>query len=239
MEMMELSEKDIDIIDKHLAGQLSKDEDIYFNFRMSDGIFTDEVLLKKDLFNAYQSMEFDAQKIKLKQLEVNLKPSKPSRSGSLGWALIGIMLMISLALLYFINRGQNETDLLYASYYKPYPNVVSPIQRSTGVEYDVFQLYELGRYDEALVGYEDPISENEEFYKALTMMASNQFENCKTIFENIITVESKYAKAAEWYLALTYLKLEDKTNCINILQKIEVEKTHPYQRNAAILRRKI
>ena len=235
---MALNEKDINIIDKYLRSRLTEEENRYIEERKGDSQFAKELLLKSDMSAVYGSLEMDEHKEKLQVLEAGLKTQKnpPVKSNNyLRWAIASLV-VIATIILYFLLTKKDKPSVLYASYYKPYPNVVSPLDRSVDGNKDIYQLYESGDYSNALSQIDpDSSDENQQFYYALSLLGSGQANAAITALIAIGNSASRYKLASEWYLAMTYLKLKDEKSCITILNKIVNNMDHPFRSEAESL----
>lgn len=58
------------------------------------------------------------------------------------------------------------------------------------------------------------------FYYGVALLQSNETGRARTILNRLYAGESAFKNEAAFYLALSYLKEDDKTTCINWLQKI-------------------
>lgn len=239
---MALNEKDIEVIDKSLRGILTKEESIYLAKRKDDPLFEKELLLKSDMFAVYQSLEMEEGKRKLQVLEGYMKSNKNgTKKNSTYRGLIILMFIILAAILsYFIIFQKDNSSVLYASYYNPYPNVVSPIDRNSTEERDAYQLYEAGEYSGAIVMFENALpDENQQFFYALSLIGDGQIEDARRAMTEISNSTSRYRSPAEWYLAMCHLRLKDKASCINVLEEIEKNNNHPYRNQAKELREQL
>ena len=124
------------------------------------------------------------------------------------------------------NRVQSND--LFSEYFKPYPNVLAPITRSSNASStnlsDVMSLYDTKQYDKAILGFnqliEEPVLKNEIlFYKGVALLAKGEAAEALYHFELMEEVSS-FNDQRKWYLSLAYIQLEDVDNAVVLLHEI-------------------
>ena len=240
---MALTEKDYYIIDKYLTSNLNSEEQDYFESQATNTEFKNELSYKIDLQQATTSVGRSRKKEVLQKLEQDIQAQNSEVVNSnIKWILLAAAILI-LAILYLLFNASkaNSSDQIFAQYFKPYPNVVSVIKRDdpdTDVKADPFIDYEQGNYDKAIKGFQqlDSLKMEAAFYQAIALLAQQSYEEAESMLIQISKDKSnRFQKAAEWYLALTSLKLKKNQAFEVILKKIIIEADHPFHENAKSL----
>jgi len=143
-------------------------------------------------------------------------------------ATVAILIGIGLGYIFF--SGQTDYQDIYADNFEAYPNVVSPTVRghSNTDNQDMqsaFRLYDSQQYAKAahLFGelYKDTQKDYAYFYEAVSLMAAGQTDKAVSNLEQHQWIApEKYQTNAQWYVALGYLKLENKEKSIIYLKKV-------------------
>ena len=158
---------------------------------------------------------------------------------------MGIAASIALVMgaTYFVLfSGQTDPQQLYAQYYKPYPNIVAPAQRSdSNTPNPGLALYEAGNYTEALKVFNQQMAEgNDEaymlFYAGVAALNTNEESDAIAYFEKVIHQQNEtFANPAQWYLGLTHLKLGQNKEAVRIFEEIKASGNDYSQRASEIL----
>ena len=141
---------------------------------------------------------------------------------------------------------------LYNEYFKPYPNEVIPFTRGEEVpenfahfsqeEYNLvaraMKHYQRGNYKEASELFEKHVERKKEnadliFYKGIAQLKSGKEKQAKENLNYILDIKGvDFQQEAQWYMALTYLKMNDVDSAREILNKISETPGHPYRNKA-------
>lgn len=149
-------------------------------------------------------------------------------------AIAGIILVGSL---FILNSGNSSVEL-FDKYYKVYPNVVSPSERSgSTVDQDqVWQLYESGQYEQALPLFTEQLARNPteqiRFYAGLTALEAGDTDLAQ---ELLSTDFNQFANQAQWYLALTFIKTGSNSEASEVLLQIAESNTSYSNRASELL----
>ena len=168
---------------------------------------------------------YEEGKIKLQLLE-----KKNGSFFSKKWLIAAsIVLITSLSGLLFLPKEVNSDDL-YANYFEPYTNVISPISRSDKDKTVIqlaFKNYENKKYVEALKGLEKSITEDNKTAIHLYISVTNlKLENTKkaiSILEENLKNSHSWKDKYLWYLAMAYLKENRKEKAIETLKTLSKE----------------
>ncbi|WP_047414259.1 tol-pal system YbgF family protein [Cellulophaga sp. Hel_I_12] len=142
--------------------------------------------------------------------------------------LAAASIVLLLGLSYFLTTNkQASTNELFTSYFEPYRNVVQPLERS-GAQQDqkslAFYAYEMGEYQKAEVLFSDLYGSSKEpyylFYKANALLKLERANEAVPLLLEHLKTKDTLTEKTNWYLALAYLKLEDKKNAKIVLEKV-------------------
>ena len=231
-----------DYIEEYLNHQLSKEEREQFDEKLkSDKDFASEVEEHAMLFNSFDEMQARELLLRFGNIEQELEGGKEKQFGFpvyLKWAAAVTVLAV-LSLVVYLNTNKSNDDLFIA-YYKPYPNVESPVSRSEAVGDAVWRLYENGDYNAAYQQFEQAlIIDNQDlasqFYLGICALELNRPTIAEDAFATVTSGnEGAYFEQAQWYLALTYLKVGKQDAAIQGLEEI-ITANSGYYKNARIL----
>lgn len=227
-------------IDRYVNGEMTTSEVNVFEQRMREnGALAEEVLLHRDvLVGMNQYFNLDLKK-KLQEEEARLK-KKPVNVFK--WVGIAASIVLIIAAYFVFFTGQTDPQQLYAQYYQPYPNIVAPAQRSDdNTANQGLSLYEAGNYTEALKFFNQQISEGKDdayllFYAGIASLNTNAEASAIEYFEKVVNrQDATFASPAQWYLGLTYLKLEQKRDAVQIFEEIKASENDYSQRASDVL----
>lgn len=195
------------LIDRALHKNLSAAERQAFRVRLQDPAFRESYETQKMLFELGQKRPSD-DLLDMPILDRHLARKREvgaSWKGAWG-ALLLVALLSMLAAVLLQGCAGDPSKRIFKTYYEPFPNNVDPIEAGADPT-SPFQLYELGRYDEAIQGLATIGSSEHSWFLAQSYLATNQLKDAETIFTTFYTDRrSKYHTEAHWYLALTHLK---------------------------------
>lgn len=246
---MKLTEKDIELIDAYIRGKLKDEEKAEFESRLHDEHFTSELEYRSDLKVATKSVVSENRKKILKEEETILtslenQGSQPMLGNRWNWLLI---IVILFTIIYFIIKSLGDkpvdSQTLFAEFYKPYPNVVNPIQMGTKTEIvSPYHLYEEGKYRDAIASFEaqSDLTESTQFYKGLSYFYNGDIDLAKSIMTEITQNQShRYYQSSEWYLSGILLKENQREKALRLLKKMSSDDQHPYSTKANNLMNKV
>jgi hypothetical protein len=234
---MELNERDRYLIERHLSGLMTPEEEFEFASRRGDSEFDKELLFQFDLRNAISDIQREKLKRQLKSLgsPAQIK-SKRIRFQNLT-AAAAILLLVIFSLVALLTHNGADTKQLYAEYFVSPPNVVAPVLKSVTdsvSSYDsAFRLYELGDYSAADKAFD--LLEGDEhvmFYQSMCMMNIGQWGLARTHLSSIYSAGGQYSKNAQWYLVLIEIRSGNIKNARRAIQLITGDNNHPYREEA-------
>lgn len=145
-------------------------------------------------------------------------------SGIAAALIIGFLSYILL-----VNK-KADTANLYAEYYRPYPNIETPLSRSEDTNINPYYLYESGNYRDAIKEFGTIIKDNSKdnqsalFYTGISYMELFEFNKaieCLKVMANNDT--SRFSRPALWYISLAYIYIDNTEMATEYLQQLESE----------------
>src|SRR5690606_16960572 len=113
----------------------------------------------------------------------------------------------------------HDNEKLYAANFEPYPNIVAPTVRNSDTAQSniekAFRYYDDGEYAKAAaafkIWYDLDTTGDANFYYAISLMADQQVENAIEALEDPDwEIPERYRVQTNWYLALGYLKTNNR-----------------------------
>lgn len=217
------------LIEKHIQNKLSPLEQAEFDaLLLNDNAFKKEVDFHINLKKVTQHEDDTAFRALLAGFEAK-KPQKRRRLNIKWLAAASIVLLLGLT--YFFNTNNNASpNELFNNYFEPYKNVIAPIERGTTEQNEktmAFMAYEKGNYNEAVNLFTNLYTSTKEpyylFYKANALLKLNKAEEALPLLKEHLKTKDTLTDKTPWYMAMAYLKLEDKANAKKLLQHVITE----------------
>lgn len=236
---MNYSEEILSRFDRYTSGEMSSGEqkDFELALKENDSLrqdFEDYQQMNQGLRAfAYQQM---SEKISNWESEIAVE-SQTKVIPFKKWYMVAatILLLIVAAFSWWKFGLQESTGDLYASYYQPYPDILT--SRGSG-ERDLNEAlfsYEAGNYDVAIEKFDQILADDQNnselrFYLGQAYLANNEVNNAQIIFTSLLTEKSfALSDANQWYLALAYLKSGNIESTKEILLRINSDTNHTYK----------
>ncbi|MBW1295304.1 tetratricopeptide repeat protein [Aquimarina litoralis] len=226
---MERTQELFERIELYLAKQMSVEETIAFEKEMT---MNSELELEVEKHRELQRVLSDTDtlrfKEKLQKISEEIKQEN-SKSASISYSLFwkiaaSIVILIGVGTLLWntLNTSDDLMDL-YTAYYEVYP-VEDVTRGSAATELDlVMKNYEQGNYEKvvAILSQDTSFSLTEQMrlYLGNSYLNLGREQDALKQFEQI-RLDSKYSENANWYSALTYLKLKEVKKASVLLRKI-------------------
>lgn len=224
--------KQEDLIEKYLQNRLSPEEALMVDkLLQNDMNFESELTLQTNLKKAIKKDDDDNFRNLISELESKAKiESQQTRRSYVKW-LAAASIVVLLGLGYFFTMDQTaSTNELFASYFEPYRNVIQPIDRGNEQQDEkslAFYAYEKGEYEQAIQLFTNLYNTTKEsyylFYKANSLLKLEKANEAVPILLEHIKTKDTLTEKTTWYLALAYLKLNDKPNARITLKKVIAE----------------
>ena len=221
------------LINSYFEKSLSTEEQILFDSLMeSDADFAEEVTFQKNLKKAISLNE----RADLKKKLASFETKKPKvKAFKIFYAAASIVLLCGLGF-YFT---QNSSNGLYDEYYHSYPNVVAPTVRGENkidLKSEAFYEYDSGNYQKSLELFSKIYDTEKDdyalFYKALSQMELQKTSEAIATFKQFdLGKNNAFTPFVKWYLALSYLKENQKEKAIPLLKSLS-ETDNPQQEMA-------
>lgn len=221
------------LINNYFEKSLSTEEQIFFDSLMeSDADFAEEVAFQNKVKKAITLNERADLKKKLASFEIKKPIVKAFR---IFYAAASIVLLCGLGF-YFT---QNSSSVLYDEYYHSYPNVVAPTVRGENkidIKSEAFFEYDNGNYQKSLELFSKIYDAEKDdyalFYKALSQMELQKTTEAIATFQQFdLGKNNAFTPFVKWYLALSYLKENQKEKAITLLKSLS-ETDNPQQEMA-------
>lgn len=238
-------------IERYLSGEMNEAEKDWFqnelakNEKLRKEItlrqLTDSALRNHDVLQLRNKLTGIATR---KAEEVPVKKSRKHKTMIRAAIFTGLILCGSLAL---INNRDMPTDEIFDRYYQGY-DMTTPIRSvrdasnsdySTALEY-----FNIKDYRNAAYYFSKVLSSDSRYMESVMMIGVSRFEeenypDAQLSFKEVIEDNKNlFVEDAQWYLALCYLKTDEKDKAINSLKYIK-QTGSIYSRNAKKILRKI
>lgn len=214
-----------DLIDKYIQEKATAEElERIKQLMAEDADFKEEITFQLALRQAVRKEEGQKLKQRLQQLE---QKKKSTRFAPVIWKIAAVF-VIGLGLLWFFNKSP-DYDEIYAENFEPYSNIVAPTVRDfNNRESDIekgFRYYDNRDYANAAATFNALFDADSigyaNFYYAISLMADQQVEKAVEALENPDwKIPEQYQNQTDWYLALGYLKSQNKEKAIAYLEKV-------------------
>jgi len=222
-----------ELIEKYIQNKLSPQEEIEVKELLkNDSSFKDEITFHSSLKNVSQYEDNANFRSLIKTLEKQAKAPQQKQSYTKWLAAASIILLLGLS--YFLNMDQKlSTDELFAQNFEPYRNVVAPIVRSNNQQDEktqAFLAYEKGEYETAITLFTKLYKNTKEpyylFYKANALLKLERAKEAVPLLLEHLKTKDTLTEKTSWYLALAYLKIEDKQKAKELLKKVIANKSY-------------
>jgi hypothetical protein len=153
----------------------------------------------------------------------NSKSSNTFKKWIIGFFVIAL---VGVSLWWFNSaRTPKTSEQLFASYYEPYP--VSEATRGNDTEEAYISYYNSQEYDKASSFLEELITQFPEENKYQIALGNSylntnpsKIDDAIRVFTKITENENVYQSTAQWYLALAFLKNNEKENALFLLENL-------------------
>lgn len=214
----------LELIERYIQNKVNDEErDQVRRLMDTDADFKAELTFQLELREAVIREESNRLKQRLQGLE---RQAGGVRILSVLWKVAAV-LVVGLGLLWFFNKPADWGEL-YANNFEPYPNVVAPVVRdvqAAGSDIErAFRYYDNRAYAEAAAAFDalraaDTVGYTD-FYYAISLMAQGQTATAVHVLENPDwETPENYQSQTDWYLALGYLKLQNREKAVEYLDK--------------------
>ncbi len=239
--------ENLDIVDRYLEGSISEQERTAFEEKLlHDETLRQQVddmkLMRAGIIRASRRVALE----NLKALESTLPPVE--KKGLTLWTNLWLQaaaaLVIGLITYALWPSSIHEQELL-ATHFEVYPNVIMPTVRGevpndSTLKALAFRAYDQKQFEEAeqLFNRIDNKDVNILFYLGNCYIATNQPDKALPLFEVVKNDYNVFDEQAEWYIAVSYLKLEEREKAKETLNKIAASESS-YKTKALLILEKL
>ncbi|WP_299313462.1 hypothetical protein [uncultured Aquimarina sp.] len=224
---MERTQELFEKIEGYLAQTLSKEELLAFEKEIAeDSELKHELEKQRELHQVLRDRDTLDFKEKLQKISAEVKEEQSKSNIYFSYWKIAASIVIILGLGTLLWNNLSKTDSfsdLYASYYTLYPAEDSTRGDTANEWGEVVKNYTKGNYDAVISKLEKTTSliTSEQFRLYLGNSYLNTGKEQEALLQfQMISDTSRYGEAANWYRALTHLKLGDIKKSSEILNKI-------------------
>lgn len=235
-----------ELLHKYFLDKLSTEEsERFYALLETDSAFKAQFEFEKSVRRVIRAEERTALKAKLQGLEQDIQqPVQRKWFYRTSWRIAAsVVILIAVSLYYYTSNVTADMERLYTLNYEKYPNTVYSITRGDNqddsTEKMAFVAYETSDYAGAIALFTQLREEKQagyiDFYLAQSYLGEGQLENAIAFFKRISAHTADFAEEARWYLALAYLKNEDKERAVQQLKAIVSEKGYKQQEASTLL----
>ncbi|MVO08862.1 hypothetical protein GOQ30_06750 [Flavobacterium sp. TP390] len=234
------------LLQKYLDHSLTEEEKVMLEKEIKENPdFQRELEEAFDVRKAIIAHKKEQLKTTFKTLEQPKKPTFITKFIPYG---VAASIFISILIVaYFLTNSTFSNEALFSENFEPYRNIITPIERSEArphnksEEYVAFYEYETGNYETALLEfthlYESEKKSYYLFYKANCELQLDKIDLAIDSFLAHQKSNDTFKEKGKWYLALAYLKTNDRAKCKIILKEIIQHKSYNYVKAKNILER--
>ena len=238
---MKYNSKKMHLIERYFNEDLSKEELEFFEQEMQrDEKFKIEVNQYEYVFGGLKEARARKLKSDFKSLEDQLHTRRPKYNFSVSsimryGAVATVAVIVTMAAFNFSNlEPAIETEQVFSEYFRPYPNVIAPVTRSTEVlDSDlkhVMSFYDAKDYDAAIEGFDKLLADadlkNELlFYKGVALLAKGDAYEARAHFE-MMDPSNNFSNQRKWYLSLALVQLDEINDAKELLNEIIRDKSY-------------
>ena len=232
--MNELNLQDSQLIDKYLRSQLTDTEQLDFDQRMQDEQFADEVGFRSSLLVVSEEKGNEKLHSLLEKESQRLDNIKPKKKPLTLFIFIALLIVAGLCYLW-IQSKQSTPEELYIAHYEKFPNLIAPTERSDATKMSSLEqaMYAYDNHNYVLtvviLDTMDIKPEDLTIYHAISKHEIGQTKEAISLLLSLASSEAKYNEAAEWYLCLFNMKIDNEEQANYWRNKILSHPAHKYQ----------
>lgn len=229
-----ISEKNIEIIEAYLRGDLSESERMTVEERMkSDKDFASQVEMLRDMSIALKG---DASRFNetLASVMASEKRKVTKAVPLRKWIVVAAAFAGLMIVFFLLNNSDPNNDLYTAYFEMPPENVITRSDQSATLLDQAITAYKRAEYGEALSLFNAMDSKSTEvaFYSAMCHMAQSNYSMSTQLLESIQGTAGSLNSAVEWYLGLCHFKLGNIDQARTVLTQLAAADGY-YARRAA------
>jgi len=239
--------KNFDLIDRYFDSSLTPKEQLLFNDLLQNDLdFKNEFVFRKDLKKVIAVNQQEVLKSTLGQFEEKIQQSSKFMILPKKWFVAAsIILVASLGAYSIKSIYYPSNQAVFETFYQPCRNTIQPTVRGDNpntIEYRAFVAYEAHNYHKAINLFNSVKNADEayiNFYKGLSYLELDKIKEAIEILLPIAKANGLEGKSANfndkaaWYLALAYLKNNDKEKSKSELSLITQKPKGTYKKEEA------
>ena len=238
-------------IDQYLTNRLGEKERADFNQEIAtNSDLRDEVNVQRALLGGITAGGNRQLKTRLKAMheaatQAEEKPeARVVQLRSRRWMAVAASVAILAIALWFFVAQPADNQALFANYYEPYQtNLTTRDMADTNPLAQIDALYKAGKYAEVIPIIEAELTKTPGNAKlslaaGVSYLELGNLDKTQFHFKRAAANEL-LQEVAHWYLALTYLKQEDKAAAVSLLEKLKANASPHYQAKATDLLEKL
>ena len=235
---MKLTEQEILLIEKHLAGVLTPEETIQFEALRRNPSFEEELNFQKDIVAAARAKDREEIRHLLaaeeNKIEQHQRKNASSSNRNIRYWIAAAAIAIAI-LFTFLLRSTREQNQLFVEFYTPYPNTIDPIRKGENPQLSAYQTYELGEYKRAITTFEQgALNDTMTFYLGLSYLGDKKLQEAAELLKSVSKKDFTYEIPAKWYTALIHIRLNQNNTAESLLTEISMS-DHPLASRADTL----
>ena len=223
-----------ELIEKYIQNKLSSQENLLLEELLKkDTQFKEEFTLHTNLKGVIEHDDDANFRTLISNLEQKAKQQSSKPSYTKWFVAASIALLLGLSYFFLPDQKTASTNELFASYFEPYRNVIAPIVRSNDLQDEkalAFMAYEKGEYETAITLFSKLYNTTKEpyylFYKANALLKLERAQEAVPLLLEHLKTKDTLTEKTNWYLALAYLKIQDKQKAKEVLKKVIANKTY-------------
>ena len=230
------------LIEKYFQKQLTSEEQLLFDQLMADDREFREAVAFQENVKRVAEAEDDAQFRALIGGFETEHAEKPSQRSYTKWLVAASIVLLLGASYFFFPQRTDSPQELFAEHFEPYRNVIHPIVRDAEQQDKrtaAFAAYEQGRYEDAIVLFDELYASSPAhfylFYKANALIELERAKEAIPLLEEHLKTSDTLTEKSPWYLAMAYLKLNDRTNAKKWLRVVERQQKYKASTAKALL----
>jgi len=237
---------DIELIERYFDDTLSSEDTRTFKDKLKmdfdfHRLFHQEKILIHTI--RYQAARRDLDFLKGIESSIQNKATERPWIHRSYFAVAACVTLIALAL--WTPWDTKKSEGLFESYFEPHPNIFEPTLRGEAdntLRRQAFQAYEEKDYERASSLFNELLKKEQDPGMLMLLGNSNlvlgKITEAKENFSDLIVHSNDLEVPAKWYLALCYLRTENKSGATPLLKDVQVSQT-PYASKARELLREI
>ncbi|UZS00207.1 tetratricopeptide repeat protein [Chondrinema litorale] len=231
---MENIERNIYLIERKYDNSLTPNEQSEFENKLKSdknfqSLFKNEnlmvggIIYKKrlELLDKIKHIEANYQKESQNNNIFNLKPGNKKF-----WSVAAVITIIISVTSLLLDFSKSNNSDLFDTYYYTYENIYRVRSNNEYSKIDqAFEAYDKGNFLDASNLFEEILGTDVDyaiiFYIANTQLEMGVYEKAITNYSKVIANDARWGIPAEWYLALTYLKINNIEEAISTFESIK------------------